>query len=1493
MGVLNADDSEMLTLTRGLIGYIGDLVNSGSRAVRDCEKYDSVIWLADLPTTVARPVPGRDGPLLVLDYVARESYPRIPEVLRGWLEEGAAADPRGPAPKLATEGPVAVGRDDALPSLPESTRAESSTVPVLAGAYREWLTAWLAWSQRERDAEPVRKLYQKLADLARRTAQADDVYEVVLAVGLLQRHARQPVLRHVLTQRVDIQINKDSGSLAVLLDPAALTRMEDHDFLVREDGYSTERSQSVRDSLDGQDVHPLLDDVWPLLRRWAGLSFSEAVHCDGNWERPPSPADSLTFTRTPAIIMRTRGSDTLAQLYQHIAASLEKPGARAPLGLVQLVKGLEAEERLAWTGSHADGARAGDDSSAEPLLPLPANEDQRLVLDRIRSDTAVVVQGPPGTGKTHTIANLLCALLADGKRVLVTSQKEQALRELRDKLPEKIRDLCVAHTGVRRDGTDDFGRSMTTLAERLSSASVSDLNRDIQAYTRRRGLLLSEEARLREQIRQPREAEWAMHAEVAPGYSGTLAEIAYQVARTSPRFAWVESLDPVIQPAAGESPLSAAEGDELRALLTSRVGTWHSRQGQRFPDCSAIPSAETFEQVVSAARQAEIASGSVPAASRQFADLSKSVLRDVERHVVEAAVAAHPLNLPERLSAWPKGRWEAVVLRDMLGRGSLEIYRDVDTAARQVAGTRRGIVQMAARNVTIPERGPGETVELIRVAAELRRYLLEGKRLRPRFMAGREQRDAERLLSACRVDGRPPADPDELEAVIALLNAEAIAAYHAKRWESAGFVLSAASAPELLRELSQRYSRLRCLGAIKCARDDVNMLLARQGLRMAGLNTPEDWDALRDALPAVQAVSIARQCAQEYARFHERLPAPTLDELPELGALRSAVRSGDIVGYRDALSSIDSAFNELVAQRRCEDLLGRLRAWHPRLADELARTATDPAWEERLRSLPAAMAWLAARTFCEGNHRADSDNELHRRLDEVQLRLARETASLAAARAWLHLTRRITEQDRLAIRQYRAATSKLGKGTGVHASANRRAARMAMKDAMGAVPAWIMPVRKVAETVPAQPDSFDVVIIDEASQSKLDSVFLLWLAPRVIAVGDDKQCAPGFDQKHESYRDRLSARLPGLNEHQMLGLSPGSSLYDLLSVQFPAQIMLTEHFRSMPEIISWSSQLFYEDRLVPLRQFGPDRLPPLQVCQIEDGLVDGRDDGIHNDPEAKHIVEKLRELLESPDYTASKPKTFSIIALQGKSQAQRIRSMIRESFPPDTIARHDIRIGDPPDFQGAESDVVMLSMIVTRPLRSLTGPQERRRFNVAATRARDQMWLFTSVERNRLQAEDLRSLLLSHMEAPPSPLSQSPSADEVSDSELQDPFDSVFEQRVFRAIRQHGYHVTPQHKVGDYRIDLVVSGSGRKLAIECDGPIPYGDIAQIARDLSWERKLRNAGWRFWRVRESEFALNPEQAIAPLWLELADCGISPEENDSQQSQDQGTGGGSHD
>ena len=74
-----------------------------------------------------------------------------------------------------------------------------------------------------------------------------------------------------------------------------------------------------------------------------------------------------------------------------------------------------------------------DDGSTEILFPFDYDKYQLNVLG-VTANKAVIVEGPPGTGKSQTISNLLVHLAATGKRVLFASQKDQAIRGVKDKL---------------------------------------------------------------------------------------------------------------------------------------------------------------------------------------------------------------------------------------------------------------------------------------------------------------------------------------------------------------------------------------------------------------------------------------------------------------------------------------------------------------------------------------------------------------------------------------------------------------------------------------------------------------------------------------------------------------------------------------------------------------------------------------------------------------------------------------------------------------------------------------------------------------------------------------------------------------------------------------------------------------------------------------------------------------------------------------------------
>lgn len=173
-----------------------------------------------------------------------------------------------------------------------------------------------------------------------------------------------------------------------------------------------------------------------------------------------------------------------------------------------------------------------------------------------------------------------------------------------------------------------------------------------------------------------------------------------------------------------------------------------------------------------------------------------------------------------------------------------------------------------------------------------------------------------------------------------------------------------------------------------------------------------------------------------------------------------------------------------------------------------------------------------------------------------------------------------------------------------------------------------------------------------------------------------------------------------------------------------------------------------------------------------------------------------------------------------------------------------------------------------RQLHARTDRASAQRFNVAASRARDRMYLFRSFRREDIRNPgDLRGLLLDHFR---NPIMQ----DCRQVNSLRELCDSDFEERVFDALVERGYRVTPQVPAGGFRLDMVVEGSdNRRLAIECDGARYHGPDRYF-EDLNRQRVLERAGWTFWRCWGANFYRDPERVLADLFETLEEMGIEP-------------------
>ncbi len=1351
--VQDGSDPKAVRDTRVLIDCLQELVRGAYRPVRNCRKYQQVVWLADVPEGVVRRSLDADPRIMVIKHRPPKEAPRLPRILRGRVPADAAARAGTAPPELLGTASMDRRPDGSDAARDMGERALASGSSEVRESYEAWAARWERWAKEELAAEPHMLLYRQMYRMAKRIQQDGDTFEAVLAVGLLQigaERASARVRRHIVTVPVSFTVDSQSLNVTVSLVPEEPGRLEDMEFLSASDGYTSELLRPVRSAIEDAPCQPLSGQAMEALRSWSQRAFGveRTLPFEPTREHPDLTGDPHTFSlhNAPALILREHGRRSVLGFYESIARFLRRPGVQAPLGLAQLLYDLEPERRTRWTsGSRATTPALGPDA----LFPMVTNAAQRDVLDRLQRDTSVVVQGPPGTGKTHTISNLIAALLADGKRVLVTSEKGQALKVLRDQLPARLRSMCVLQRDQWQGGSTDLRQSLGALSHLNATTNLDRLQQRIDACQAQRHQLMAEQAELREELRAIREVEWYEHPEVAPGYRGRLDEMVQAVTCDARAHEWLPPLPPH---SAQMPPLNADEAQRLWALATQHGPGILDPRSQYCPDPASLPNPVDVVRCMRDLEAAErsLGSHSVTPLAQTLADTGDTELTALEALLARAQKALQSVGLSADPQSWEPDTWTTRALQDGMAHRWQQMWDSIRNASKRAQMTHEEIAAADFLDVDIPEVSESEEKELLVNGRNLERYLLNNGNLNKRWPRPPVIKQARFLLQRCRVEGMVPAGPEQITALVRHLEMRAHARTLNGRWAGVGATISEDTPEQTVAELLDRAVTLQAVDSCVEVIRQVHQTLLAYGIEVP-VTTADHWEDVR------QATAVARQLV------HVRSASKRLDDLlADLSRLRrkgveeiqgvvEAASARDAPAYAQAMDALATAYQREADRREAGKLFQRLAEAHPQLAHDFAAAPLAAHWRSRFAGLPQAWGWRHAQEYLEAHLLPGREDELEAGLTQIETRLHDVVEQLVCDRAAHHCVSRMTTRQKQALAAYASAIANAGQGTTEYGRRHQRHARSAMQTAQGAVPAWIMPLRQVAEMIRPEPDSFDVVIVDEASQVGLDGLLLLWLAPRIIVVGDDRQCAPFYSgSKHDRITQFFDERLEDLEPWQREGFDPKSNLYELLSSRFTEVIRLTEHFRCMPEIINWSSLQFYRDnQLVLLRQHGSDRLPPLKVVHVPDGYCEGRRERLINRPEAEAIVEQLRRLTLDAAYA---DRSIGVIVLRHGAQVGLVQDLVDQCIDVVARERHNIQVGTPEKFQGDQRDVILLSLVVDGDhVIAATGRHHERRFNVAASRARDQMWLFHSVTVDQLSSKDLRRSLLSYMQSPPPP----------------------------------------------------------------------------------------------------------------------------------------------
>jgi very-short-patch-repair endonuclease len=632
------------------------------------------------------------------------------------------------------------------------------------------------------------------------------------------------------------------------------------------------------------------------------------------------------------------------------------------------------------------------------------------------------------------------------------------------------------------------------------------------------------------------------------------------------------------------------------------------------------------------------------------------------------------------------------------------------------------------------------------------------------------------------------------------------------------------------------------------------------------------WDTaqIRKAL----AVNFVRINATDAKRVRDEIRQVSLaSEAPFHVAIREIV---DIIG--------DPAISDHLVAQNWQRAIQHAQHLHG-LGTELVKLdgvakkifqSGAPEWARMVRSVPQGdvevlptswrrtWEWACADAFIRSICNREKLNGLRSErssLDRDEKRLFEEIIRL---RTFYGLKIKITDAVEAALARFAAAISRLGAGTGKAAPRYRRIIRNATADAASAIPCWIMPEWRVSEQLPSDLGMFDLVIVDEASQSNITALPAILRGKKVLIVGDDKQVSPTVIGIEE--RQIIQLRETYLKGHPLRDqLEPSTSLYDLAKMAFPGKvIMLREHFRCVEPIIRFSSQ-FYGGKLLPLRlPTAKERINPPLIDILVRGARRVRE---VNEAEANVIIDEIRKVTEDPDFAN---RSIGVISLVGEKQAKLIHDKLVRDIGIAAMTRHRIMCGNAATFQGQERDIVFLSMVeCPQTARTKASRVFEQRFNVALSRARDRMVLVRSVTLSDLNSEtDLKRKVIEHFGDP-----MKTGRVEILKNVL-DACQSGFEREVGAELMTRGYRIRAQVPVGQYSLDFVVEGEGdMRLAVECDGDAYHGPD-RWAADLQRQQTLERAGWTFWRIWGSHWRADREGCISELLERLNSLGVKP-------------------
>ena len=1313
------------------------------------------------------------------------------------------------------------------------------------------------WVEEQKKIEVVRNLFDTLYNKYLVLDRDSDILELVVANGLV-KVPNEDIYYPILLKKVNFSIDTEKNIISI-------TDASDNDFITQElylnflaevENINLDKVFYLEDKIVENNIHPISknDTIKDFFREFIHNLNSRAQFIEDLDKK--NKESVITIEWKPILFIRKK-DDGKVEAINNIIKDIEN-GGEIPEYLSELV-GVIGDEKRAI------------EQVPDILFTKETNNEQIEIIKSLYSHRAVVVQGPPGTGKTHTIANLLGHFLAEGKNVLITSQTKKALDVLKEKIPTDIQDLCIS---MLDDDSSDLGNSVESISEKLGYLNLETLKNEYEEIENQRNELKEDIKNIKRKIFNIKYQE--SHPIIYNNESITLKE-AGEFLRKNQR-----ELDRI--PGIVSSGIPCPINNEDLAFLKSGYKKSVSKEEEKeielgLNKLSDFWTLEEFKEMLE--NKKEIMSR---------LDL---LLKNKKYHINDNLFYIDDKMLIDLDKFKNYSGIDKIIPEDLK---SIEDWKkDVCIAGTENSGDRKIWLEFIKdirrlydlTNMTKDQLFKKEVVYKDIDVSTAKKLIIGLKKgiERPGFFFKHRLRKARKQISdKVTINNRILETLYDCNVALEYTTLIELKENTKNTWNilmTGNSLLENSNNKNLYKQLYSYADQMEYL-LNWYDREKKTFLhkIENAGFEKLNINKTEgnpiyvdEVNQIFDFIPSLEELIAIGKIALEYREVDIKRSEylvkieDIIKENSHLGReIKNAILNENIDKYSETLEKLRVLSEKEVLYKKYKDLLHNVKAvansWGEELENGLFNEKIENIYNVwRYKQISQKLKELAEKPYF--NLQAD--------ILEKTEELKKLTIDLVTKKAWYNIIKFLEEKDNLAISQalkgWKQTVQKIGKGTGKNTNIHKKNAKEKMLLCQKVVPAWIMPLNKVFDTLNPVENKFDIVIIDEASQSDISSLILLYMAKKIIIVGDDKQVSPSdvgvnIDKINMFRRKYIKGKVAN---DDLYGIR--ASLYSIVSTTFQP-ISLREHFRSVPEIIGYSNRTSYDNQILPLRDSNSSILKPA----IIDYKVNGRRDEKSkiNRIEAETIVSLIEACLAMKEY---KNSTFGVISLLGDEQAELIQDLIVKRIPATEIENHKILCGNSASFQGDERDIMFISLVDSseenKSLRLVGEGVEgaiRKRYNVAISRAKDQLWIVHSIDKNSLKEGDLRKELFEYIDSLKENVFDKTAIENITASD--------FENEVARHLLEKNYTIKQKWRVGSYDIDMVAIYDDKKIAIECDGKILNHTEEEVIANLEEQEILERCGWKFIRVRASEYFRNPEKAIKDLIIQLDDKGVYP-------------------